>query len=76
MALVTCNSCRGVGKIVGMGYITRTCPECEGEGEVSNVVKLDLDVVAPRTRAKRVSREVNDERSMSRVVTSEAVVGV
>lgn len=76
MALVTCESCRGVGNIIGMGYITRTCPKCEGEGEVSNVVKLDAVSDAPKTRAKRVSREVNDERSMSRVVTSEAAIGV
>jgi len=59
-----------------MGYITRTCPTCEGEGEVSNIEVLKVSSEAPKTRAKRVPREVNDPRSMAPVVTMETLAGV
>ena len=62
--LVRCNACRGMKKIIGMGFIEKDCQTCSGTGYMPFEDAVNSAGEAPR-RKRRTKEEIEEAKSDS-----------
>lgn len=61
--LVKCNICKGQKKIVGLGYIDRDCPTCDGTGAVTFKEALEPAIEKLHDQNEELSKDLDESNN-------------